>query len=99
MIFLLTGFSCMWYCAQAVSGPGLAAELREQLQPLVSSAAHDFGSAVAIGVVVGSNVSLELVAGSVDALDGQSGAPAKEGDQYLWGSVTKTMVGAGIMQL
>ena len=56
MLILVPTFSYLWYCAQAVSGHGLAAELQEQLQPLVSAAANDFGSAVTVGVVVGNNV-------------------------------------------
>jgi len=90
---------CLFACfSRAFGEHSLTHELEKQLQPLVEEAAQQRGSAYALGLVA-RQASLELVAGSVDTVNGTGGFPARVGARFVWGSVTKTFTGAGILQL
>jgi len=87
----------LFWSAAVATDDDLQRQLRKELQPLVDEAASKYGSAYSLGFVA-RDVALELVAGSIDTADAKEGIPAKVGDAFAWGSVTKTFTGAGIMQ-
>ena len=74
---------------------GLNAPVAE-LQRIVEGAARKYNCAVSLGMSNGKDLSHSLAAGTIDRFRERKAGPD---DDFLWGSVTKTMTGAAILKL
>eukprot|EP00966_Prymnesium_polylepis_P047619 1102721-Prymnesium_polylepis.1 len=74
----------------------IATSLEGDLQHIVDRIAARYNTSVSLAAQIGKSKSLAVAAGVTAP---SSGRTATTADRYAWGSVTKTITGAGIMRL